>query len=153
MKAAKLAPVGHSDASEGWPLSVRNIETVDELRVDETLFTAAELETYIAAQRPAFEAWREAQGQKRINTRFALPAELLLIDRMTNAEFTAFRSSTVPAIAKAWVVLNINGKWSPGKRGAPRLRDALTTLFGDVRQAELLAKPTKAERTEYELED
>ncbi len=152
MNATTLLPAGHPDGPEGWP-TIRNIGSEADLRPGETLFTDKELVTHIAALRPAFDAWQAAQTEARTNARFILPAELLLIDRMTNAEFLAFSTSNVAAIAKAWVILNINGQWSPGQRGSGRLRNALTTLFGDVRSAELLAKPTRAERTEYELED
>jgi len=153
MKAVILAKAGQSDVLEGWPLSARDIDKPEDLRESEQLFTNEEFDKHIEQLRPALLVWQAAQTEARTQARFILPAELILIDRMTNAEFTAFRASTVPAIAKAWVVLIVNRQWSPGQRGSGRLRNALTTLFGDVRAAELLAKPTRAERTEYELED
>lgn len=153
MKAVILAKAGQPNAMEGWPISARELEEGDALRQDEQSFTDEEFKEHVETLRPAMDAWQDEQRETHKRSRFILPAELLLVDRMTNAEFAEFRASTVASIAKAWVVLNINGRWSPGQRGSGRLRNALTTLFGDVRSDELLAKPTRDERVTYELED
>lgn len=153
MKAVILAKAGQLDLVEGWPISARQLKEGEELRQDEQAITDEAFDKHVEQLRPTFDAWQAAQSEARTQARFILPAELLLIDRMTNAEFLAFRASNVAAIAKAWSVLHISGRWSPGQRGSPRLRNALETLFGKPRSDELLAKPTRAERTEYELED
>lgn len=142
MKATILAPANHPDAPEGWPLVSRDIESAEELRPGETLFTDEELAAHIASVRPAYDAWKAAIVEPYLIVD--------MFDRFTPEERATIRAvaRNNDAIADLWDKLlalreGVEGPpdgSTPGRAMAAQAKGACAQLFGQERADELFAR-------------
>lgn len=132
----------------GWPRTMRQVESADELRDGEVLKTEAELQQIMVDLTPQMEAWKTARTASE-------PYVIgdLWFERLTKAERKILRAATRTGTDEAEdvadaidIMRSAQMVWPAGngsrlQKNARDVRKVLIALFGKPRTDDLIARP------------